>query len=325
MTIRCALGGGVRVAIVGALFVGACSGSDSSTPTTASSPSVSGSTLPVFVDEDEVDSGECSTASLAEIPDWPFDVVDLFVPVVATVDGLTYTAQGVTSDAEALLVTALNETFAGLDATEPDGGATDITVDFSDDNSTIALTMEDPDEDDCWDVVVVAEYVEQPPVRQQTVNAPAPEVTTPDVAPSTPSNGSGTPEPGEPPTSSDFDAPPDGGVGDTVAPPDPLDEVGGAGGAEVIAGRGTFRVGITQCGVNPVDVQGVSSDGTLSMTGTAPDDVSVTWTYPDGVVVEDDDARVIALTAAGGTIIAEGSNDEGPESIIVNLVCVVAE
>ncbi|MFK8023544.1 MAG: hypothetical protein AB8G26_06235 [Ilumatobacter sp.] len=308
-------------ALVLALAVGACTGgSDSEAEPQPDISSTTPDTLGEFDAVDEVRTLDCSTDALAEVPDWPFDLVGLFRPVTAVVDDLEYRATGVTSDAEALLVTALDDTFADFEASEPTGGANDIAVEFTDASAADTLKMADEDGDGCWAVAVVGLHSDQP--RTDVQEAPEPAVEPGDV--DEPDDGEVVPGADGDPLAEDPTGP-DGGIGAPVEPDDPLDSVGSQGRAEVIAARGTFSVGITQCEVAPVAIEGLSSEGTLTISGVAPDGVAASFVYPDGIEISDPEARVLALTAAGGTIIFEGQNPDGPETIIVNLACDVPE
>ncbi|MEL6890673.1 MAG: hypothetical protein AAFP84_03695 [Actinomycetota bacterium] len=321
--------------LAAALGVTACSGGgddeDATTTTVADESTASSTTV---TDRPTTTLPACAADDPITLTGWPVDVTELFDPIAASFDDFVYEANGVTNDPEALLVRAFDGIFADSDATEPEGDATTILVDFIDARGVSTLVLVDGDQDDCWDVTLRT-TLEERPLDEVTIGDAAGRPIDGDT------DGGSTGDPGSGDGSGDPDGGSDGTTNDggaggggadgagapgaTVAdvgppPPDPLDDLG-VGRAEVITGRGTFTLAVFACSTGPLDVRGESADGSLTVTGVAPDDVTLTWTHADGVVITDPQTDVLALTELGGTLVADGENPDGPETIFAEFDC----
>ena len=68
-------------------------------------------------------------------------------------------------------------------------------------------------------------------------------------------------------------------------------------------------------------IEATAEEGTLSITGADDGSVALRWTYDDGVVVEDSAANTSIASESSALIIGNGSNDEGPETILAAIDC----
>lgn len=244
---------------------------------------------------------ECEAGTVIAAPaDWPHPVPDQLRVLAADVpDRQTYRLEGVTNDADGLVIAAMDTMFPDLDVTEPSGDAASIELEFSDATASASVALDDADGDGCWDVAVAVSYVEPPDVEV--------------VDPTEPADGD----------SSDGDGSEDDegdAVPPTSAPSFEFDEATSIGRAQVITARGTFTLFVMSCTIDPVFVDAAAADGALTITGT-PSDLEVTWTYADGVVIEDDDPNVVGLDSSGGAMFTEGDGPDGPESLVIEYFC----
>ena len=109
----------------------------------------------------------------------------------------------------------------------------------------------------------------------------------------------------------------------TVAPPeviDPLDEINAVGTGEIITGRSTYQVQVVVCNLEPLRIEAVAVGGRLIIEGD-PSGVTTTWTYDDGEVISSNESKVLGLDARGGSVVADGQNAEGPETIFATFLC----
>ena len=323
--------GGVAVLLLLVVVISSCSGGNdrTATPTTTSAPSGDVDADGSFTAITGVVSApttialpDCGGVAVAVPADWPIAVTDVIVATAASRDGDLFLVRGITNQPELALTATMENAFPGFDVGEPTGGDNDISVNFTAINGTGDLRMSDNDTDGCWDVELAGlfEPGAVPPLSEATGN-PADdgrsteETDQPDdgsVAPEAPENSAdGSENAGVP------------AVASTVAPPeviDPLDEINAVGTGEIVTGRSTYQIQVTRCSVEPLRIEAVAVGGTLSIEGD-PGRVTATWTYDDGEVISSNEANVFGLNARGGSIIADGQNAEGPETIFVTFLC----
>lgn len=103
---------------------------------------------------------------------------------------------------------------------------------------------------------------------------------------------------------------------------DPLDDLSAVGTGQIVTGRGTFPVAVTECELLPLSVVAAAREGGLTVTEKSPgDDIHVRWTYLDGVVIDDVAAHVLARTDSVLTVVANGSTAAGQETLIIEVTC----
>jgi hypothetical protein len=182
--------------------------------------------------------------------------------------------------------------FSEYDVDEPLGSAQVISVNFSStDRGDAQLAMQDRDTDGCWDVTITAQLLD--PSESTDVLLPTPESTN--VAPTTTT---------------------------TIPVVEPPPELDGIGMAQIIAGRGTYQATVVTCTFDPISVEAFGAEGTLTVLSGSDDTVIVSWTYAsDNVEVRDSDARTLTLGPDSGNFVADGYNQEDPETLIVEVTC----
>ncbi len=244
-------------------------------------PSVVSSVAPV------IETVNCPVESAVAPTDWPLALPASLVVTDFIVNGNTYIARGVSNDGELLLNATLEETLADFESSEPDGGASDVIVTFESASADGSLSMVDEDGDDCWDVDLTISFL-------------------------------GDPEPGQL-------VPTDSGAGsDGVAGSESdRDRAVGTsvGTAAATTARGTFQLSVVACQLTPVLVEAVAAEGELRLEEDSSGRVAITWTYADGTVVNDDDAKAVISSATTGLIVGDGEGIEGPETVIADVAC----
>lgn len=278
-------------------------------------------------DDSNVVSASCTDEGVAVADDWPFGVADDIVVALTTDDAGQYLLAGATLDPEQVLIDTMDASFPGFDVGAPRGGADDMIVDFSSTTGAARVVLEDPDQDGCWAVDIRAVFEDDREVDGGDVEVVAAPITTSADGAEAPDNGDGggdsfvddegsgddTVDGSVTTTTTDDDD-----VPDTI---DPFDLVTAVGSGEVISGRGSFRVALARCEVLPLTLDGVASGATLTIETDSGGAVTALWTYDDGVVIEDVDANILRLDETGGTVIANGENPEGPETLFIEFQC----
>lgn len=245
---------------------------------------------------------DCPADTVTGPDDWPFSVSEAISPTEFVADGTHYELHGITNDVETTLVDSMEEAFPGFDVGEPAGSATVVQVEFTADIGTALLRLDNEDEDDCWDVEIVADYNSSPdplddPIGggESTDETGADDPVGPDVTPTQPTE---TPQ------------------------EDPLEDLVTVGSGQITTFRGNFALGVTVCDLANRTVEAESTEGVLTVgPGDEETTVSVRWTYDDDVVISDDDAMILHLDDGSATFVAKGENDDGPEDLIVELTC----
>lgn len=227
---------------------------------------------------------------VAEPPsEWPLALPPSLVVTEYTVNENSFLVRGVSNDAETLLVQSTEETLAEFTVAEPEGGANDVVVVFESAVSTGSLFMTDEDGDDCWDVDLEVEFFGDPEPAGFIPTTEEDEIEEEEAAAGTPSEGSGL--------------------------------VPASGAGSVTSARGSFPIFIADCQVEPLLITGSSNEGELSIVESPSGDVALTWTYTDGVVIEDLSARAVMSSANAALVIGDGQNAEGPETVIADVNC----
>ena len=315
------------------LFFGAsCTGGDDDVSETTATPVSTSDVDAADGDSVTVNSGVVAAPTTIALPDckgdavvvpveWPFGVADAIVPTTTSRDGELFLVQGVTNQPELALIATMDGAFPGFDVGEPTGGDNDISVRFTSVNGTGDLRMSDDDTDGCWDVelAVLFEPGAVPPPDDAAGNAPDDDLSADGTQPS---DDPGTTIPSDTAaTGSVSDGVP--AVASTVAPPeviDPLDEINAVGTGEIITGRSTYQVQVVVCNLEPLRIEAVAVGGRLIIEGD-PSGVTTTWTYDDGEVISSNESKVLGLDARGGSVVADGQNAEGPETIFATFLC----
>lgn len=312
--------GGVAVLL---LFVAvSCTGDDDASDTAATSvPSseVDGDSLTpnsgVVSAPTTVPLPDCDGDAVTVPADWPFGVADVIVPTRTSRDGELFLVQGVTNQPESALISTMDSGFPGFDVSEPTGGDNDISVSFTSIDGSGDLRMSDNDTDGCWDVELAAllEPGAAPPLAEGAGTASDDDTTA----------SAGTQPDGAPTTATGSDNGDVPAVASTVAPPevlDPLDQINAVGTGEVITGRSTYQVQVTMCSMQPLRIEAVAVGGLLVIEGD-PSGVTTTWTYDDGEVITSNESKVLGLDERGGSVVADGQNAQGPETIFATFLC----
>lgn len=247
-------------------------------------------------DDDEETNGTVPrpTTTLADCPaepadppeQWPLLAPDVVVITSYEVTGNDYVATGVTNDQERALVGSMEETLEGYTFDEPTGDVDEVVVEFRSLDAEGSVVLSDEDDDACWDVVYEIRFDGEPDASQlQDVASD----DTVEVDPVDPDADSGL-----------------------------LDPVGGG---TVTTARGSFPLTATVCELDPIAIEASTEVGDLVVTRTGSGPVSLQFSYDDGVVVSDDDANASVSSSTNALIIGNGSNDEGPETILVEIDC----
>ncbi len=214
---------------------------------------------------------------------WPLPIPDSILAISYSVDGGTLVAEGRAADAETALVEIMDVTLDGYEVGEPDGGATDVFVNFSDEFGDVegVAWLTDEDSDDCWEVSVEAVFTNPPVVEPVPVQDPLADERNEELAEAreglTEDLGSGT----------------------------------------VTTEQGTETLLITECGTEPAKVRARASTGDLAIDQDG-DRMRVEWT-PLGAedALVDDEANVLA--ASEGSIAVVAAFDE--MTLVADLVC----
>lgn len=301
--------GRLAVVLVFGLLVAACSGGarpafddEQSTDDDSFQPQIGDAPTPTPLPDCPADVVDRDTT-------WPYTVDPAVAPTEYLIDDLQYVVRGITNDPEAVLVNTMEGAFPGYEVGEPEGETTDILVDFTSDLGTASLFMADDDGDNCWDVELTADYIATPSAAADPGGATG-DGTGDDDTGADDAIDVGDPE-------NDDEAA--DGTNDQV---DPLDQVESVGVGEIITARGTFQLAVTTCGFDPVGIEAIAENGELFVEpGEEEGSVAVTWTYDDGVVITDAAGRILQLGDATGTFVADGVNEEGPETLLIELTC----
>ncbi len=250
--------------------------------------------LPVLrADENTSGTVPRPTTTLADCPaepapapvEWPLVLPDRVVVTAYDIDGNTFTATGITNDVERVLVASMEDTLGDYEVDEPDGGASDVVVGFRSAVAEGVVVLSDDDDDSCWDATYELTFASEPdPDDLQPTDPDADELAGPD-----PDEGSGLVEP--------------------------------VGGGTVTTARGAFPLTITTCQLDPVAVEATAENGTLAIAGDPSGAVVLEWSYDDGVVVSDDSARAVVASPTSALFIGDGTNDDGPETILAEVDC----
>ncbi len=228
-------------------------------------------------------------AVIAEPPsEWPLALPPSLVVTEYVVDENSFLVRGVSNDAETLLVQSTEETLAEFTVAEPEGGANDVVVVFESDVSTGSFFMTDEDGDDCWDVDFEVEFFGEP--------EPAGFIPTTEEGETEDESASGVPSEGS-------------GL------------VPSSGSGSVTSARGSFPIFVSDCQVEPIVITGSSNEGELSIIEGPSGDLALTWTYTDGVVIEDLSARAVLSSGNTVLVVGDGQNAEGPETVIADVNC----
>ena len=303
-------------------------------------------------DDDQGDNDavvvSCGADGVAIADDWPFGVANDIVVADTFAADDRYVLAGATLDAEQVLIDTMDTAFPGFVVGDPDGGPNDMTVDFASDTGDARLVLADPDQDGCWSVEIRAAFGPDAEVGEDdlpiVVASEVPSVD-PSDDPDADSGGAGTGDVGiDEPESNDE---PDEGDGagdpfvddepddiDTSVPTttveadetpadtiDPFDQVVAVGSGDVVSGRGSFPIAVSRCVLAPLSVEAVASTATLTIEVGPDNAVKTVWTYDDGVVIEDADSRLLRLDGLGASLVADGVNDEGPETLLIDFIC----
>ena len=348
---------GVLAAAV--MAIAACSGDDGESATTEpkSGPIVTESTQfddEVFIAESTAapapgSTPDCPVDAVEVEKDWPFDLPVGFVPDGFEIEDLRYETTGVTSDAEGVLVAAFDDAFADYEPLEPTGGATDIAVDFESIRGGARLAMTDDDDDGCWDVSISATY-QAPDAVLAGEQADNDQTAQGQPEPTTATSGPAIGDPGDPGDPDDPDTEtaqdPDEqtaeeqaaaeAAGETTTPStatpttvDPVaseefDNAVAVGRGEIITRRGTFPLRVTSCELDnqtSITVEAFAVEGTVVIESFGPEALSVIWTYADGVIIGDPDAKVLSASVSGLFVVGDGEGPDGAETVIVDLQC----
>lgn len=265
----------MMVAAVLAVVASGCIGSGDD-PTVGSSPS------PTII------LADCPVEPAEPPTDWPLALPSALLVSDYVVNGNAFLARGITNDPERLLIEVTEETLADFTSSEPDGGANDVVIVFESPNATGSLFMNDPDENDCWDVDLEIDFLTEP-------------------------------EPSEFVQSDGDDA---GGIGDGAEDPN-----GGSGLAEpsgsanITTARGTFPLLVETCQLQPMGITATAAEGDLVITQSASGETLLTWTYTDGVTISDGAANPVVSSSDTALVVGNGQNADGPETVIVDVTC----
>jgi hypothetical protein len=289
------------VVAVLALAAASCTGSDDG-PTVGSSPSPT------------ITLADCPVTP-AQVPsEWPLLLPRSLVVSEYAVNGNAFLARGITNDPERLLVEVTEETLADFVTGEPDGGANDVVVVFESSNATGSLFMSDPDENDCWDVDLEIDFLTTPEPSEFVQSGGGAAADNGDVAGVDPDgatggDGEGNVEGNGGANPGDAGGVDDGGSGLAEA----------SGDASITTARGTFPLLVESCQFQPLAITATAAEGDLIISQVGAE-TSLTWTYADGVVISDTAAKPIVSTGTA-LIVGDGQNNEGPETVIVDISC----
>ena len=281
-----------------ALAAASCTGSDDG-PTVGSSPSPT------------ITLADCPVTPAETPSEWPLQLPRSLVASEYVVNGNAFLVRGITNDPERLLVEVTEETLADFETGEPDGGANDVVVVFQSSNATGSLFLSDPDENDCWDVDLEIDFLTAPEPSEfvQGGGAGSSDVGADDNA--------GAGDDADVGSSGDLDT--DGGGGSVDDGGSGLAESPGV--ASVTTARGTFPLLVESCNLQPLAITATAAEGDLVISQADGGEATLTWTYTDGVVISDTTAKPIVSSSDTALIVGDGQNDEGPETVIVDINC----
>lgn len=281
----------IAIAAAAALLFGCADSDDDDAGGTgdASSASSAPGTVPVTLGTlTPADPPDCPAEVVATPDDWAYVLPEMLQPTQFESDETHFDVTGITNDPDGLLTAVSASSFPGFDLTEPTGDATSLAVGFSGAIGGGQVSLADTDGDGCWDVEIDATLVDTPATAPGSTDATAPPQST-------------TPAEGE--FRQNYEA------------------AIGVGTGQITTGRGAFQLKLTRCDAGALLVEGLAAEGALSVTSVDGATFAVAWTYADGTTVSDQAASVLGVSATALSLVADGQNAEGLESLFIELSC----
>lgn len=242
-------------------------------------------------------------AELADTPEaWPVLLPEALAVTDFVVDETSFLARGITNDPELVLVDTTDISFVGFSSGEPEGGANDLVVIYESETATGTLFLEDDDEDGCWNAELEVDFFEAPNSSDLILDDGSGLTATSELA-----------DAADDPADSGADVDADGGDGSELVDPE--------GVGTVTTAQGTFGLNVSTCQLAPLSIIGSADEGELEISPGDDENLDVVWVYADGVEVRDEQANPVALSSNSVLVVADGENDEGPETVIADIVC----